>query len=201
MNKITNILLIFVLLFAVACGGESNTTENTDTDTDVTSNSETTENDNTEITNEVDKFVSEAGNFKIKFPAEPTKSTEKVSTAVGDINMYSFLYEERGVAAYMVAFSDYPESAIKSQDAKTMLDNAKSGFVGKLKLSITKEEAIKLGEYEGVMFKANSDQYYVYVKDYLVKNRLYQVAILRADGYPTDSDVKSFVDSFELISK
>ncbi|HBX50632.1 MAG: hypothetical protein A2W98_00980 [Bacteroidetes bacterium GWF2_33_38] len=141
------------------------------------------------------------GNFKVNFPAEPKVESQSIPTEVGNIEMVSFMYEKSATEAYMVAYSDYPSAMVEASDAKTLLEGVKSGFTGDLQVSVIEEKEIKLGENPGIFFKANSESYFVVFKDYLVKNRLYQIGILRDGSFPNDEAVKAFIDSFELINK
>lgn len=147
------------------------------------------------------KFTSDEGNFKIAFPGEPTFKTEVVPTELGDIEMKAFTYEYGQDAAYMVAYSDYPVEAVEAGDKNLMLQGAKEGVIGNMEASIEEEKDIEIDGNPGVYFKAKSKNFATVYKIFLVRNRLYQIGIIKAGTYPADSDIKSFLDSFELIRK
>lgn len=147
------------------------------------------------------KYTSEEGNFKISFPGEPTVTSEAVPTDIGDIQMKMFMYEKSREEAYMVAYSDYPQEAVDAGDKKEMLQGSKEGVVGNIGASVEEEKEIEIDGNPGVYFKAKGPEFATVYKLYLVKNRLYQVGILKAASYPSDADIKGFLDSFELIRK
>lgn len=146
-------------------------------------------------------YTSEEGNFKIIFPGEPTVTSETVPTDIGDIQMKMYMYEKSREEAYMVAYSDYPQEAVDAGDKKEMLQGSKEGVVGNISASVEEEKEIEIDGNPGVYFKAKGPVFTTVYKLYLVKNRLYQVGILKAAVYPSDAEIKAFLNSFELIRK
>ena len=51
--------------------------------------------------NSKNKFYSKEGNFKINFAEAPEVESQTVSTEVGDIVMYTYMYEESFNAIYI----------------------------------------------------------------------------------------------------
>ncbi|MCX7743752.1 MAG: hypothetical protein N2167_04215 [Flavobacteriales bacterium] len=153
------------------------------------------------VGSEQPKYTSEEGNFKIAFPGEPTVTTESVPTEIGDIQMKMYMYEKGKDEAYMVAYSDYPQEVVDAGDKKEMLEGSKQGVVGNIGATIEEENDIEINGNPGVYFKAKGPEFATVYKLYLVKNRLYQIGILKAAAYPSDADIKGFLDSFELIRK
>jgi len=147
------------------------------------------------------KFTSEEGNFKIAFPGEPTVTSDAVPTEIGDIQMKMFMYEKSRDEAYMVAYSDYPQEAVDAGDKKEMLQGSKEGVVENIAATIEEEKEIEINGNPGIYFKAKGPEFSTAYKLYLVKNRLYQIGILKAASYPSDAEIKGFLDSFELIRK
>ncbi len=145
------------------------------------------------------RFVSEDGSFKINFPGEPSKEESPVETELGVLEMVTYMYEE-GKSAYMVAYSDYPAAAIEAAEPYDLLDGAKGGYVGNIGLELKKEDnKSELDGVPGIYFEAEGGGYYTAVQDYLLDNRLYQVAILRLDRAPTEKEIEAFIKSFEFI--
>lgn len=158
--------------------------------------------ENTDLSDiSTDKFHSVEGKFKINFPGTPQQTQESIPTDVGKIEMVSFMYEKSVTEAYMVAYSDYPSEMVKASDTKTMLNDAKNGFLGELGLTVDKEEEITIDGFKGISFKAKGGTYYTVFKDVLVNNRLYQFGILKDGSYPSEEAIKSFIDSFELVKE
>jgi len=135
--------------------------------------------------------------YQIVFPDEPTENQQTVETAVGDIIMYSVMYEGTE-AVYMLAYSDYPEQHIKNSNSTDLLNNAKGGFIGNLGLEVTFENEISIKGNPGIYFKGEGNSYYAVMKDYLVKNRLYQIGILRVDKYANEKEIDGFINTFKL---
>ncbi len=146
-------------------------------------------------------YVSPDNKFSIRFPAEPESTSEAVPTDIGDIQMYSVMYEESVNKAYMVAYSDYPANLIEASDPMDLLYGAQSG--GLSSLGITEpdvQEEITFDGYPGLFFKANESGVKVVYKVLLVKNRLYQIAVLvTGDVMISDSDISNFIDTFKLL--
>lgn len=146
------------------------------------------------------KFSSAEGKFKIGFQGQPQMESQDVTTVVGDIKMHTFMEMKGATDAYMVSYNDYPAELISGADAKNIVDGAKNGVVNQFGAKIVEEKPLTLGGNTGVMCKANSSSMYVVYYAYLVKNRLYQIMILKNGGFPNQQEVDAFHGSFELIS-
>ena len=146
------------------------------------------------------KYFTDDPNFKINFfGISPVKSVKPVETAIGTIDMTTYMYEKNAELIYMVALSDYPKQYISGSSSGQLLQSTKDGFVGNMNLSVTHEESVSHKGYPGLFFKASGGPgYYSEVIDYLVDSRLYQVAILRTDRASTEEEIKEFLFSFEL---
>lgn len=156
------------------------------------------ENTTTEQVNEMPKYTSQDGKFSILFPGEPTVSTEKVETEIGTIDMSTFIYEKSSQEAYMVSYADYPAEMIKDVDQMEMLASSRNGVLENIGASVVEEKDITLDGHKGIYFKANSVSLYLIYKMVMVNNRIFQVAIMKEGGYPSDSEADSFIGSFTL---
>lgn len=144
-------------------------------------------------------YISKEGKFTIAFAKAPEVSSTPVETAVGTIDMYMFTHEESTAAANMLAYCDYPLSMVNENEPYLTLQNAVDGFISDLQLTVEKTEKLKFGKsYSAIQVKAKSDVFFVVLKDIMVKNRLYQIAIMRSDRYPTEAEIKKFIGSFAL---
>lgn len=146
------------------------------------------------------KFASVEGKFKIGFQGQPEVASQDVATAVGSIKMHTFMEMKGMTDAYMVSYNDYPAESISAADPKNILDGAKNGVINQFQAKIVEERPLTLGGSIGVMCKANSATMYVVYYAYLVKNRLYQIMILKNGVFPTQQEIDAFQGSFELIS-
>jgi len=194
MKKI-NFFVIAILFFGSFLFVSCNETSETEATTDEITEAE----DNSTINNEADKYHSVDGKFKVNFTGTPKVSNEKVPTEVGDIEMFMFMYEKSLTEIEMIAYSDYPSAIVAVSDKDEMLNGAKEGALSNLEAVIKEEKQITYKGHKGIEFKANSSQYYVNYKIFLVNNRLYQIALMRDGSYATQSNVDKFFNSFELL--
>lgn len=149
------------------------------------------------------EFESDEGEFAVLMPRKPKVQRQKVPTAVGQIEVVIYMHDA-GSKAYMVAFSDYPESLIQQKDPERMLSDGVKGAMRNIRGSKNYEKDITLGGYKGkeITFTVPSSSKLRSggkgkARMFLVKNRLYQVLAL---GLKSISEVEfdKFLDSFEL---
>jgi hypothetical protein len=144
-------------------------------------------------------FFNDDPDFMINFLGQvPTKNESEVDTEVGKVLMITYMLEEGSSVAYMIAKARYPAEKIRNSNPDDMLNASVNGFIGNLKLIISEKRDISLGIYPGKFFKSKSSIYYNATADYLVKNTLYQIAILRADRAPTEKEIQDFIFTFAL---
>jgi len=137
------------------------------------------------------------GNFQATFPIEPAYSYQDIATAVGNVRMYLFVYETNDVA-YMVSYVDYPADMVANADKDVLLKGALNGYLNSLNLKLSSEMKINYENHPGLMFYGDDGQKYTVLRDYMVNNRLYQLAILQM-GKIDVRDENDFFDSFVLI--
>lgn len=145
-------------------------------------------------------YFNDDPNFKINyFGIIPSKTETPVETAVGTINMTSYMYEKTNEEVYMVAISAFPKEYMNTANSDELLESSKGGFCKNLNLTVTKSKTISINSYSGIYFEAEQKgNYYSAVSDYLVDNVLYQIAILRTDRMPTQKEINDFIFSFSL---
>ncbi|HXC06728.1 MAG TPA: hypothetical protein VNZ86_18350 [Bacteroidia bacterium] len=182
-NGFSCIAGISLLLFAVSCG---NTTKKEDAPKDKTEAAS------------VKKYTSKDGKFSVNFTAEPTVTDKTIQTAVGNIELHMFMMEKSATEAYVVGYSDYPSDLMKDSNRDSVLNGAKNGVVTNVNASITEEKKIKIEGNDGLFFKANSPQYYLTYKLFVVGNRLYQIGIMRDGSNASEESIKNFFETFEL---
>jgi len=141
------------------------------------------------------QFLVKEDLFSIMFPEEPTKQVQDIETdGAGTVQMISYIYEDENTA-WMIAYSEYPLEFIQQSG---VLDNAKNGFCQSLEIEVVSEWDIYRDKYDGIYFQAENSTTFCVVKDYIVGNRLYQVAMLQSDDYPTEEVTDKFMNSFNL---
>jgi len=138
------------------------------------------------------------GSFTIMFPGPPEFSSETIETEFGMLDNYMFIYEHSYSLAYMVAYSDYPDQHFEGEDSFDLLTNAMYGFIGEIGSKPEKTEKIRLDKYPGLEFTASGNGYSVYMRDYLVNNRLYQIGIMNSSEKVNEGDAIAFFNSFSI---
>ncbi len=95
-----------------------------------------------------EEFSSSEGAFSILMPGAPTEHTNTVNTAVGPIDAYFFLLEQKDIA-YMVGYSDYPDTVVQKTNPDAILEGARNGAVANVQGKLLKELIISLNGYPG----------------------------------------------------
>jgi hypothetical protein len=143
--------------------------------------------------------VAEDGYFKLKFPGEPTRSSDIVETEAGDITMVTYMYEESSTRVYMLAYSDYPADLVEASNPADLVDGGRNGALESLGIETTETlETVTLKGHPGQEFTGNNGQYFVRYRIYLVNNRLYQLACLSDGAYSDEKTFAKFVKSFKV---
>jgi hypothetical protein len=140
------------------------------------------------------------GASSISMPGSPKEATQKVNTPAGDIDVHTFIFEQSEVA-YSIIYSDFPDALIASRDTEKMLDGARDGAISSVKGTLTAETKITLAEFPGreLKIEAPDGKHTVVSRVYLVKNRLYQVAVATPKDASVGDDVAKFFSSFKLL--
>ncbi|MFO0957525.1 MAG: hypothetical protein U0800_08675 [Isosphaeraceae bacterium] len=147
-------------------------------------------------------FADEAGGFRVAFPGEPKSQETKVPgpAGSGELDVHSFVYEERG-RAYLVSYNDYP--AIDADKVGEFLDEVMTGSVQKFKGKLGSKRDIKLGtspgkDYQYTIPGPKGDTIAGRSRIYLVGNRLYQLVLIGDEAFVKSKDANSYLDSFEI---
>lgn len=216
-----NFLRVFFILFVslsvstwVGCGNSSN---NNADDTELNNNDDQGEendaiSDSQEYDDHIaemsgefdgDLFVCENGGFSIIFPGAPEVTWDIVETDVGDIDLYSYLYEISDAEAYMVAFGDYPEELIDRENPYEMLVSSREGALEDMDAVIEDEKQFEVNGFPAVRTYAigQADNMYIVYQTAIANNRLYQIMMARDAEYPSTQNVSSFLDSFVITIK
>lgn len=152
-----------------------------------------------------EKYKAEDLSFVAYYPKAPTRTVQKVSTAVGELDMHMIMYAPTSGdenAVYSVIRSDYPEDQFKDADDEynaTVLDGAVQGAVSNVKGTLEFDNKVKFNGYPGRSIKISIQGGFIYINAYLVENSMFiaQVICLTAnDGNP---DIERFLNSFEII--
>jgi hypothetical protein len=142
------------------------------------------------------------GKFSVEFPGPPTQKIQRVPTAAGELVAHSFAYEEKDYA-YTVGYSDYPAGVMQPGLEDRILDSARDGAVENVRGKLVSEERIALNGHPGRNLKVTilSGRGTVDARIFLVGNRLYTAIASSETERASASDVRRFLDSFQILAQ
>jgi hypothetical protein len=143
---------------------------------------------------------SEEGNFIVNFPGEPTKKAMRLPVTDGselDIVTYNYLSPDSNIV-YLLSYNNIPNYASSNPDS--ILNKAKIGPAQRMRTSIVEEKKLDFQGFPGIYFKGLGLDIAMVYYIYIVKDRMYQLAILnKIPREPEEAEIKSFMGSFKLI--
>ena len=145
-------------------------------------------------------FTSVEGNFSAMMPGTPTEETKPITTESGrEAQQHNFIVD-KGPTAYFVSYTEYPYDV---EDSEQALDHSRDGFLKGIKGHLISERSVTISGYKGRAIKAQTDneKYVAYLRQYVVKRRLYQVLIMAENSYTTTTMDDDFFTSFRLVSR
>lgn len=194
------VLIFFTVLSFSSCNSANADNKNAIDPTDASATASGQNADKTNKKGNIKPFVSKEGRFSALFPGLPKKQIQSTPTEVGPIEITMHLYQDGVTLAYYVGYSDYPENIIKNVDTNELLEDAQKGAVSSIKGEIIDSEDIMLDKkYLGKHFTAKSSKIYLIYEMYLVKNRLYHIAVMSTQSLTDSSASKNFMESFKLL--
>jgi hypothetical protein len=202
MKKIPFLFLMLLFAFCNSPEQKDETVDNGNKDTEKLE-------ENTPKTMYEANFTSEKGRFKCYFPEgyTPEEEINQIKSEDGILNVHSFEYET-DVLQYSIRYVDYPQKVLKKFTAQEIMMNVIAGFFANLDLNVTRQDSIeKFDGYPSLMTMGQKNQpevngyLYVYRRDIMVDERLYQVALLRLDHYPEPTDFEQFIYTFKLLKE
>ena len=148
--------------------------------------------------------------YQILFPLEPKEESETMVSAIGNLNMtYLTLSttesETEKNLVYMIMQTDYPDSLVHSDfkdQLKSLFDNAVEGGVSNVKGKLIHQKDIEINGYPGREFSIdyNDGEAVMFIKTYLVKNRMYMLQTITNTGKYPNEDITKFMQSFKLMN-
>ena len=153
---------------------------------------------------------SEAGKFKIEFPAKPQQNEKIVNTPSGPMQMHLLMFDgdqaDEGNKLYMLMYSDYPESVISSGKSKSLVDtffkNAIEGAIHNIQGTLLSVENTNVKNYPGRIVKTSfsTGKGIMEMRMYLVKNRMYILEVGYQKGQLNTTSQQHFFNSFTLTN-
>lgn len=144
--------------------------------------------------------IQDDNSFSIRFPAKPQHTTENLETDFGTVqnNIYTFQYSDDLV--FIASFATYPDKINKFISSDDIVKSVAEGFTKELGLKYIEIENIKLNnKYSGFKYIASNENYWCYMTNYYVPNRLYQVGIFSEKSDIYKKTAQNFIESFKLL--
>ena len=150
------------------------------------------------------------GNFKLNFPREPKQSDQTVETAIGPLKINMFTYEvdkyKDDNAAYMMMYSDYPDTLVNSEFKDEIIEvffkNAVAGAVANVNGKLISQKKINYKGYPGRSAKLTIEggKGIVNAQMILVKNRSYMLQVMTEAKHDNNPAINKFFSSFALLN-
>ncbi|GGI57517.1 hypothetical protein [Winogradskyella haliclonae] len=153
-----------------------------------------------------ERYKSEKFAFIVNFPSEPTESVQKVSTAIGELDMNMFMYQPTTLAddnaVYSVIRSEYPEEQFKDatdESNDNILDGAVNGAVNNVNGTLLYDKKTKHNGYPGRSIKIQISAGYLYINAYLVNNMMYITQVICLIDKDGNDSISRFLNSFDIL--
>ena len=143
--------------------------------------------------------------FIADFRETPKRTVQKVSTAVGELDMHMIMHSPTSGddnAVYSIIRSDYPkeqfENATEQYNSK-VLDGAVKGAVTNVKGTLVYDHTITFNGYPGRDIKITIEGGFIYIRAFLVENSMYIVQVICLTNNDGNDSIKRFMNSFDII--
>lgn len=132
-------------------------------------------------------------------PGKTVFNSSPIETAAGTIMLNMYILD-KGDMAYFISYSDYPKGVRENSSVLELLENAKTGALGKLSSKkVLSENNITINGFPAILSQVKGvlDGMHVTFKGFqlIAENRLYQVYIL-STGILDEIMADQFINSF-----
>src|SRR5688572_8775149 len=142
--------------------------------------------------------MSREGGFSISMPGTPREQTIPTSTPDGQVISKLVSAQADGIVC-LVVYTDLPIVATDQAEVSALIDNARDGLLLQPGSKITAERPVSIDGHTGKEFQAESAGKVLTARIFLVKDRMYQVAISVPKGTPAGA-AEAFLSSFKLVA-
>ena len=149
------------------------------------------------------------GQFKMKFPRQPTESTQDIEEASLPLKMHIFLYDASKYKdenmAYYIMYSDYPDTLVNSDFKDELLDtffkNSIDGGAKNMNGTVVSVTKVNYKDFPGRLAKMSfmDGQGLCYMKIFLVHSRIYILMTLCEPLKDKNPSMDKFFNSFVLL--
>jgi hypothetical protein len=136
--------------------------------------------------------------FSVVLPAMPDFAKQNQGTKVDNIELHTYI-ASAGRVAFYVGVCDYG-SAAKGSEPDKLLQAGMTGALTTTNAHLLSQKPITLNANQGLAFEAESDQFHLFARIYMVSTVFYQTMVAWPLGSPY-ADTPRFLDSFALIPR
>jgi len=138
----------------------------------------------------------EGGAFTCEMPGEPKRTSQKLSTPVGMIDVVAYSLDVP-TGAYVVSATPIPRNA-PALSTQQRLDGARDGAVKNVNGTLVSEKQIKLDNHQGRELVVKGPQgVYIHQRMFMVGNQLVQ-AVAVSQSKAESTDMSRFFHSIKL---
>ncbi|MFT7118736.1 MAG: hypothetical protein ACI9IZ_002021 [Nonlabens sp.] len=150
-------------------------------------------------------YKNETLEFRAAYPDTPDKTVQKVSTALGELDMHMIMYAPSSGddnAVYAVIRSDYPKSQFEGADSEMytkVLDGAVEGARSNLKGTLIFDKTVTFNGFHGRNIKIEITGAYVYMNAILAYNTMFITQVICSTEKDNNTSIQKFLNSFDII--
>lgn len=146
--------------------------------------------------------------YSIDFPKQPQEMSQPQEVSqLGTLTTHLQAYEDKATqTAFLLSYTDYPVDALaelvknRPDAIANLLQDTKQGVLRSLGVAPTTETPTQIAGHQGLEFTANNGALYGHYQLFLVRNRLYQLGVLRNAAPIDEQAAAAFFASFSLNS-
>ena len=152
------------------------------------------------------EFRSKEGGFEVLTPVTPAYRKQSSNTPAGTFDVH-FFAASATPHTYVISYLDFPEAQINESGPAAVLEANRDSFVQGVRGKLAEDQKVSLDRHPGREFRverpgdgqAAGREYRV--RQYLVRNRLYQVIAVSPKADSAPPELARFLDSFKLLKK
>jgi hypothetical protein len=146
-------------------------------------------------------FTSKEGAFEVLMPGVPTEEKKTLQLGSGPTELNLFVVErKKEEAAYIVAYCEFPASALQGASPEERLNYARNRAVSRTRGKLAGEKKIKLGSFPGRELRFETEgKGLVRQRLFAVKDKLYQVMVAGPKETVLSREADKFLESFKLL--
>jgi hypothetical protein len=153
------------------------------------------QNANSDSKEEWKVYSYESDGFAVSAPGEPTLTKQNQDSPGGKVEVHNYAIELGNNSGVMISTTLFPNV---QGDPKTLVQGAKNGAVDTMNAKITSEKEITIDGYPGVQFEADSQNFHIRSRMYVVKDRLLMLLAIAPNESKIPPTADRVFDSFKL---